>query len=81
MVPLGVGDLVIRIHRVFKTRGTIVRDVTRRPGEARQVWVKWDHDDTLPNPSREDADDLELVKRPDQSASPSATTTTSLDFT
>jgi hypothetical protein len=78
-----VGDVVIRSHRLLKTRGTIVGDVTRRPGEARQVWVKWDHADTLPNPSREDADDLELVKRPDESASGSGSgiATIPLDFT
>ena len=65
MTHLGVGDLVIRRQRSLKTLGTIVRAVPQRRGEARQVWVKWDHSDTLPNPSREAADDLELVKRPD----------------
>ena len=64
MAQLRVGDLVIRSHRFLKTRGTIVRVASQRPGEARQVWVKWDHSDTLPNPRREDADDLELVKHP-----------------
>jgi hypothetical protein len=62
MPQLRVGDLVIRSHRVLKTCGTIVRLAPRRPGEGRQVWVKWDHSNTLPNPSREAADDLELVE-------------------
>jgi hypothetical protein len=26
------------------------------------VWVKWSHPDTLPNPSLEAVDDLELVE-------------------
>jgi hypothetical protein len=75
MAGLGVGDLVIRNHRVLKTLGTIVRAVPPRPGEIPQVWVKWDHADILPNPSREAADDLELVKHPDEppAASRSAT--------
>lgn len=64
MAQLRVGDLVIRSHRFLKTRGTIVRAAWQRAGEARQVWVKWDHSDTLPNPSREAADDLELVTDP-----------------
>jgi len=62
MAQLRVGDLVIRSRRVLKTYGTIVRLAPQRPGESRQVWVKWAHSNTLPNPSREDADDLELVK-------------------
>jgi hypothetical protein len=65
MARLSVGDLVIRSHRLLKTRGTIVRAVPQRPGEGLQVWVKWNHADTFPNPSREAADDLVLVKRPD----------------
>jgi hypothetical protein len=64
MAQLNIGDLVIRSHRLLKTRGTIIRVASQRRGEARQVWVKWDHVDTLPNPSLEAADDLELVERP-----------------
>jgi hypothetical protein len=71
MAQLGVGDLVMRSHRLLKTRGTIVRAASRSPGEARQVWVKWDHANTLPNPSREAADDLVLVEPPDPPRSPS----------
>lgn len=66
MAQLRAGDLVIRSHRLLKTRGTIVRVALLRRGEARQVWVKWDHSDTLPNPSLEAADTLEVVRRPDE---------------
>ena len=62
MAEFRVGDLVIRSHRLFKTRGTVVRVAVQRRGEARQVWVKWDHPDTLPNPSLESADSLKAVK-------------------
>lgn len=71
MARLSVGDLVVRSHHLLKTQGTIVRAAPPRPGEGRQVWVKWDHSNTLPNPSREAADDLELVKRPDGPLAPS----------
>jgi hypothetical protein len=66
MAQLRAGDIVIRSHRLLKTRGTIVRVELVRRGEARQVWVKWDHRDTLPNPSLEAAETLEVVQRPDQ---------------
>jgi hypothetical protein len=66
MAQLRVGDLVIRSHRLLKTHGTIVRVASQRRGKARQVWVKWDHPDTLPNPSLEAAETLELVERPDE---------------
>jgi hypothetical protein len=62
LAELSVGDLVIRSHRVFKTRGTVVRVAVQRRGEPRQMWVKWDHPDTLPNPSLERADSLKAVK-------------------
>jgi hypothetical protein len=67
MVQLQAGDLVIRRHRLLKTQGTVVQVTLQRRGEARRVWVKWDHPDTLPNPSLEVTDDLELVR---QSAQP-----------
>lgn len=66
MARLTVGDVVIRSHRLLKTLGTIVGAVPQRPGEGREVWVRWDHSTTLPNPSREAADDLELVRRADE---------------
>lgn len=75
MAELGVGDIVIRSHRLLKTRGTVVLVAVQRRGEVRQVWVKWDHSDTLPNPSREAADDLELVKHPDEPPPPSRSAT------
>jgi hypothetical protein len=62
LAALRVGDIVIRSHRLLKTRGTVVRVAVQRRGEARQVWVKWDHADTFPNPSLESADSLEAVK-------------------
>jgi hypothetical protein len=62
LAALRVGDIVIRNHRLLKTRGTVVRVAVKRRGEARQVWVKWDHPDTFPNPSLESADSLEEVK-------------------
>ncbi len=63
MAEFRVGDLVIRSHRLFKTRGTVVRVAEQRRGAARLVWVKWDHPDTLPNPSLESANSLKAVKR------------------
>ena len=66
MAQLRVGDLVIRSHRLLKTRGAIVRVAAQRRGEAPHVWVKWNHSDTLPNPSLEAADNLKLVERPDE---------------
>jgi hypothetical protein len=63
MAQLHAGDLVIRRHRLLKTRGTIVHVAPQRRGEARQAWVKWDHPDTLPNPSLEVTDTLELVRQ------------------
>ncbi len=62
LAALRVGDIVIRSHRLLKTRGTVVRVAVQRRGEARQVWVKWDHPDTFPNPSLESAESLEEVK-------------------
>src|SRR5947208_15347149 len=75
MAQLRVGDLVIRSHRLLKTRGAIVRVAAQRRGEAPHVWVKWNHSDTLPNPSLEAADNLKSVERPDEppTASPCGT--------
>lgn len=61
MVNLRIGDLVIRSHRLLRTQGTVVRiDVPRSRG-VQHVWVKWNHPDTLPNPSLEPSDSLEAV--------------------
>ena len=58
---LRIGDLVVRRHRLLKTRGTVVRfDGEDRHGASR-AWIKWSHPNTLPNPSLESVDDLELV--------------------
>ena len=65
---LSIGDVVIRRHRLLKTRGTVLRfDGVDEIGTSR-VWVKWDHPGTLPNPSRETVDSLELVRPPDAPA-------------
>jgi hypothetical protein len=58
---LHVGDLVIRSHRLLRTRGTVVRIATPGPRSREQVWVKWNHPHTLPNPSLEHSDTLETV--------------------
>ena len=58
---LRVGDLVIRSHRLLRTRGTVVRIATPGPRTREQVWVRWDHPRTLPNPSLEHSDTLEAV--------------------
>jgi len=66
MARLKIGDLVIRNHRLLKTQGTIVRLAKLRRGEAQQVWIKWHHLHTLPNPSLEEADNIELVVQPEE---------------
>ena len=56
-----IGDVVVRRNRLLKTIGTVVRlDAADRDNAAR-AWVKWDHPNTLPNPSRVSVDDLERV--------------------
>jgi hypothetical protein len=55
------GDRVIRRHRWLKTVGTVLRfDGTGVDGAAR-AWIRWDHRETLPNPSLEPIDDLEVI--------------------
>jgi hypothetical protein len=61
MQQFHVGDLVVRRRRPLKTQGTIVRLVLLQ-GKGGQAWIKWDHASTLPNPSVEYVDDLQLVK-------------------
>ena len=61
MLNLRVGDLVIRSHRLLRTHGTVVRIAVPRSRGIQQVWVKWDHPNTLPNPSLEHSDSLEAV--------------------
>ena len=62
MSKLRVGDLVIRRHRLLKTQGTVLRFDGEDENGASRVWVKWSHPNTLPNPSLEGVDDLELVE-------------------
>jgi hypothetical protein len=61
MLDLRVGDLVVRSHRLLRTQGTVVRIAVARARGAQQVWVKWDHPSTLPNPSLEHSNTLEAV--------------------
>lgn len=59
------GDLVIRRHRLLKTQGTLLRFSGEDENGAPRAWVKWNHPDTLPNPSLEPVDDLEMVRPAD----------------
>jgi hypothetical protein len=60
MIPrIKAGDLVIRRHRLLKTRGTVLRFDGEDDNGASRVWVRWFHPTTLPNPSLEPVDDLE----------------------
>ena len=61
MPPLKPGDLVIRRHRLLKTRGTVIRFDGKDENGASRAWVKWNHATTLPNPSLETVHDLELI--------------------
>jgi hypothetical protein len=63
-LKLRVGDIVIRSHRLLKTRGTVVRMGTPRSRGTQRVWVKWDHPHTLPNPSLEYSDTLDGIADP-----------------
>ena len=57
------GDLVIRRHRLLKTHGTILRFDGEDATGGSQVWVQWRHSTTLPNPSLEPVNELEMVTR------------------
>jgi hypothetical protein len=65
-LALRVGAVVIRSHRLLKTRGTVVRMGIARSRGTQRVWVKWDHPHTLPNPSLEQSDMLDGVAEPDR---------------
>lgn len=56
------GDRVIRRHRLLKTQGTVLRFDGEDENGASRAWVRWLHPSTLPNPSLEPVDDLELVE-------------------
>jgi hypothetical protein len=58
---LQVGNTVVRRHRLLKTQGTILRFDGEDENGASRAWVRWSHPTTLPNPSLEPVDDLELV--------------------
>ena len=62
MPSLKPGDLVIRSHRLLKTRGTVVRFDGKDDNGASRAWIKWSHPTTLPNPSLETVDELELIE-------------------
>jgi hypothetical protein len=53
---------VIRRHRLLKTQGTVLRFDGEDENGASRAWVRWLHPSTLPNPSLEPVDDLELVE-------------------
>jgi hypothetical protein len=60
---LEVGDAVVR-KRHLKTRGTVLRIANERRDGVRMLWIKWDHPDTLPNPSLEREDILNRAAAP-----------------
>jgi hypothetical protein len=60
--PARVGDHVVRRHRLLKTRGVVRRSGAETVEGMPRVWVKWEHPDTLPNPSLELVADLEVVR-------------------
>ena len=55
------GDVVVRRHRLLKTRGTVQRFDGEDANGGSRAWIKWSHPSTLPNPSLEAVDDLELI--------------------
>ena len=59
---LKLGDVVIRRHRLLKTRGTVLRFDGEDENGASRAWVRLQPPTTLPNPSLEAVDDLELVE-------------------
>jgi hypothetical protein len=65
MPRLHVGDLVVRRHRLLKTQGVLLRFDGEDANGGSCAWVKWNHPNTLPNPSREAVDDLELARPAD----------------
>jgi hypothetical protein len=65
MRRLKPGDRVIRRHRLLKTRGTVVRFDGEDENGASRAWIKWSHPTTLPNPSLETVDELELMEEGD----------------
>ena len=62
MPKLKPGDIVVRRHRLLKTQGTVLRFDGEDANGASRAWIRWDHPTTLPNPSLETLDDVELVE-------------------
>ena len=62
MPKLKPGDVVVRRHRLLKTHGTVLRFDGEDENGASRAWIQWDHPTTLPNPSLETLDDVELVE-------------------
>jgi hypothetical protein len=62
MPKLKPGDIVVRRHRLLKTHGTVLRFDGEDENGASRAWIQWDHPTTLPNPSLETLDDVELVE-------------------
>ncbi len=60
---LRVGDVVIRRHRLLKTLGTVLRFDGEDDNGASRAWIKWSHPTTLPNPSLEVVDELEVIEQ------------------
>jgi hypothetical protein len=66
------GDVVVRCHRLLKTQGIILRFDGEDENGASRAWIKWNHPTTLPNPSLETVDDVELVGEHSGTADPEA---------
>jgi hypothetical protein len=56
------GDVVVRRHRLLKTHGTVLRFDGEDLNGTSRAWIKWHHPSTLPNPSLEVVDTLEIVE-------------------
>ena len=55
------GDVVVRRDRLLKTKGVVLRFDGEDENGASCAWIKWNHPNTLPNPSLEVVDSLELL--------------------
>lgn len=62
MPKLKPGDIVVRRHRLLKTQGIVLRYDGEDENGASRAWIHWEHPTTLPNPSLETIDDVELVE-------------------
>jgi hypothetical protein len=55
------GDIVVRRHRLLKTQGIVLGFGGEDYSGFSRAWIRWDHPNTLPNPSLEAVDSLELL--------------------